>query len=113
MSLNVEKRRVGSVDSLVSEESTASSCGASDCTSTPAHGLLRDFEVLRFLAGVDSQLRSHRRWLDVTQRNRLSALYLQAVTDDCEEMIDIVEHIEEEHLRLIGRFTSGAPSSIQ
>eukprot|EP00188_Purpureofilum_apyrenoidigerum_P002765 Plantae.Rhodophyta-Purpureofilum_apyrenoidigerum.ctg28242.p1 GENE.Plantae.Rhodophyta-Purpureofilum_apyrenoidigerum.ctg28242~~Plantae.Rhodophyta-Purpureofilum_apyrenoidigerum.ctg28242.p1 ORF type:complete len:116 (+),score=13.95 Plantae.Rhodophyta-Purpureofilum_apyrenoidigerum.ctg28242:114-461(+) len=109
LSLNLDRKRNGSTSSLVTNSSSSLS---SDCSRTRAHGLLNDYDVVSFLASVDLQIRWRRRWLDASQKGRLQALYMQASTDECEELTDIVEFIEEQNLKLISTLTLGAPSSL-
>jgi len=111
LSLNLDRKRNGSTSSLMTDSSSTSS---SDCSRTRAHGLLNDYEVVNFLASADLQVRRRRRWLNSAQRGRLEALYMQASTDECEELTDIVEFIEEENSRrvIIGSIVSSVAGVI-
>lgn len=55
---------------------------------------------MRFLAACDARLKVDRRDLTAEDAARLEALYNQACADDCQALLDIVEHFETEWSRL-------------
>ncbi|KAJ8902698.1 hypothetical protein NDN08_006018 [Rhodosorus marinus] len=104
LSLSGEKR--------VGSSSTLSDGSSQDCFGTRAHELLTDADVVDFLTAVDAQVRHQRRWLDATQQRRLEALHLQAATDECMELSDVVEYLEEQNGKLVSNLSSGSRSDL-
>jgi hypothetical protein len=80
---------------------------------TKSDELLRDFEAMRFLAAVDARLTVDRAAPRAEDAGRLEALYLQAQADDCEVLLDILDHFETEFRRLRTERRCGGGSSTE
>lgn len=78
---------------------------------TKSDEVLFDFDAMRFLAAVDARLKVDRAPLPQEDVDRLEALYAQACADDCQPLLDIVEHFETEFRRLRNAFGAGASAS--
>lgn len=91
--LHIGKRaRTGSSPSLGS--------GSSE-PATKAAELLASHEVIAFLSQADETIKVEERPLPRAEVERLEALGAQASYDNCDVLIDIVEHILDENQRLL------------
>ncbi len=67
---------------------------------TKSEELLRDFDVLRFLATADESIKVSEVPLDAATMERLDTLQAQAAIDDCDFLSDIIDHLQLENDRL-------------
>lgn len=79
---------------------------------TKSDELLRDFEVMRFLTRIDERLKQQGALLSRSDLDRLQTLHVQALTDNCDLLADIIDHFEMEHDKLRLRLAAAGPSSM-
>mmetsp|Transcript_3636 Transcript_3636/g.10117 ORF Transcript_3636/g.10117 Transcript_3636/m.10117 type:complete len:214 (-) Transcript_3636:23-664(-) len=104
--LTIGAPRKQSSEGVCDGEALGSSLASSDSKS---HRMLQDFEVLAFL--ITAHATTESRPLDRRAFDRLDALYMQAVIDGCDELEDIVEHLQAQHWKALHRTPLAASSS--
>lgn len=97
---------------LSSTTSTSSSAPSATAPlrKTKSDELLRDFEVMRFLATIDERLKDHGYPLSQPDLDRLQTLHAQAVSDQCNILADIIDHFELENDMLRSRSAGAGPA---
>mmetsp|Transcript_657 Transcript_657/g.1189 ORF Transcript_657/g.1189 Transcript_657/m.1189 type:complete len:133 (-) Transcript_657:664-1062(-) len=73
--------------------------------------LLKDIQIISFLVSLDGKLQRSASALNREQLDRLDTLYAQATSDNCEELLDIVDYLQHEHWKVQAYSKSAGPSN--
>eukprot|EP00871_Galdieria_phlegrea_P005234 jgi/Galph1/5711/GphlegSOOS_G4323.1 len=74
------------------------------------NSLLKDCSVLAFLESLDRRLNDRRLPLEKSDLVRLETFQAQAMVDDCNELLDIIDYFEWENERCLLMLNSAGPS---